>query len=134
MTPHEVVLAYAESVKGAAFALRRAIPWVGRVGSPGMLMGRTVAGDYLREGNVPGLGSFSLHGAGCLVQRLDGGLIDFDWDQCGREVFDPYRIRRFGRSIGAAGLSERQLRDECRGLVRDGVLEEAVEGWFALAS
>ncbi len=133
MTPRELVVAYLAALAEATAALQRSVPWVGRVGSPGILMGRTIAGEYVREGVLSAIGEFSFHGIGCLVERLDGALIDFDWDAGGRVVFDPYRVRRFGRSLGVVGLEESDLLSECEILVGEAVLLATSEGWFACA-
>ena len=133
LTPRELLVAYLAALADVIVALHLAVPWVGRVGSPGVLMGRTIAGEYVREGVLPTLGEFSFHGVGCLVERLDGGLIDFDWDAGGRVVFDPYRVRRFGRSLGVLDLEEIDLLHECQLLVDEGKLLASSEGWFVHA-
>jgi len=133
MAARELVVSYLSALAVAVVELRRAFPWMGRVGSPGLLVGRTVDGLYERTRLVEGVGEFSFHGIGCLLERADGALVDFDWDSDGREVFDPYRIRRFGRSIDSV-FDERALRDACRELVAEGLLLQVDERRFAVDS
>lgn len=133
VTARELVVAYLSALAMAVAELRAAFPWIGRVGSPGLLVGRTVDGLYERTRIVEGVGEFSFHGIGCLLERADGALVDFDWDSDGREVFDPYRIRRFGRSLGSV-CDESALRDACRELVADEVLLEVDGQRFAIDS
>ena len=111
--------------------LKQQLPWIGRVGTPGMLMGRTTNGNYVRSGTLSGIGEFSMHGMGCLVERRDGALIDFSWDGRGRVVFDGYRLRRFGRSIGAAEIDEQPLAAVCNELAEDGRLIVMEHGLFS---
>lgn len=66
------------------------------------------------------------------MELNNGGEVDWDWDQQGREEFDGWRLRQFARSTGAdpslddllaAARSRADLME-----VRTGVFVLAVEG------
>jgi hypothetical protein len=82
----------------------------------------------VRSGHLEAVGDFSLHGVGCLVECLDGALLDFDWDDS-REVFDGWRLRGFAESLGVGGLSVADMEAAAR---RSPILAEGPPGWFSV--
>lgn len=88
-------------------------------------------GPGQRLGRLDGIGHFELHGQGCRVDLDSGTVVDFDWDQDSREVFDGWRLQRFAKSLGDSGVSESALVDAAR---RDVRLNETRSGWFAVTS
>lgn len=85
-------------------------------------------GPGQRSGRLDGLGHFELHGQGCRVDLDSGTVVDFDWDQDSREVFDGWRLQRFAKSLGDSGVAASTLVDAAR---RDARLHETRSGWFA---
>jgi hypothetical protein len=132
MTASSAVLDYIAALQTALAALTAQLVAVERVGRPGVLAGKTAGGDYVREGDLSGIGTFSLHGVGCLVEFDDETLVDFDWNADGAVVFDAWRVRRFCRSRGAVDLDEAAIVQACRQLVADGRLADEGQGWFRL--
>jgi hypothetical protein len=88
-------------------------------------------GPGQRLGRLDGLGDLELHGQGCRVDLDSGTVVDFDWDQDPREVFDGWRLQRFAKSLGDPGVAAGALVDAAR---RDVRLHETRSGWFALTS
>jgi hypothetical protein len=89
-------------------------------------------GRKQRSGHIPGVGDWSLHGAGCLVVMADGALVDSDWNTFGEEVFDAWRINQFERSVGLPETEPNRLIAAARSMCADGSLVEASLGWFRL--
>lgn len=133
MIPRKLINEYISALRSVTGSLHEHLTGVERIGRPGVLAGRRPDGEYVRSGSVPGLGEFAFHGMGCRIERADGALIDFDWDPEGREVFDAWRIRKFGRSTGGIDVAETALLQACRELVEQGELVEDSPGWFRLA-
>ena len=85
-------------------------------------------GVAVREGRLEGLGTFHLHGSGCLVELMSGEIIDFDWNADGNEIFDGWRLRRYALSRGE-DFREADLVTAAR--ADDGIVETE-PGWFTL--
>ena len=73
-------------------------------------MGRGYDGDRLRRGVIPGVGRFEFHGVGCRVIFEDGTEVDFDWNACGEQVFDVWRVRAFAQSRGYVESTDAEYR------------------------
>ncbi|MCX4598533.1 hypothetical protein OG819_56470 [Streptomyces sp. NBC_01549] len=56
------------------------------------------SGEISRRGEVGGY-SYAVHGAGCRLASPNGIDIDVDFAADGTELFDFWRLRRFGRSL-----------------------------------
>ena len=84
----------------------------------------------VREGSLEGIGEFRIHGVGCRFELSSGEVVDFDWDEEGREVFDAWRLMSYARSRGIESESVDSLREAARGVAG---LVEVRPGWFGLA-
>jgi hypothetical protein len=131
MTADDIVAAFVGHLADCTSALHSRFSAAARLhpGEPLMLL-PIDGGPGQRFGSLPGVGDFELHGQGCRVDLLSGEVIDFDWDQSGREVFDGWRLQRFARSLDVSGLPESALVEAAR---RDARFEEVRPGWFAIA-
>ena len=88
-----------------------------------------MGGERVRVVEIHGVGTLRIHGSGCVAEFESGEDLDFDWDADGRPVFDGWRLRSFGRSIGR-DVPEHELMGEARSMARSGILEEVPGGWF----
>jgi len=133
MTARDVVAGYLAALGMALRALMQSTTGVDRSGGGLPLEVTTLAGARVRRGQIDGVGAFRLHGAGCAFELDSGEDVDFDWDTDGRPIFDLWRLRNYGRSIGEDEVTDADLADALESLVRAGVLAEAGDGWFRLA-
>lgn len=130
MTPDQIVAAFIGDLRactdalGVRFAGARRL----RPGEPLMLL-PIGGGPGQRSGRLEGLGDFELHGQGCRVDLDSGAVVDFDWDQEAREVFDGWRLQVFTRSVSDAGAPANALLEAAR---RNVDLDETRPGWFAI--
>ena len=53
-----------------------------------------------RVGRLGTVGWFRFHGRGCCFELDSGEVLDVDWDETGRAIFDVWRIQNFARSVG----------------------------------
>lgn len=131
MTSEEVVVAFVTLLGVCVRALASSSVGVNREEPSLPLTMFDSEGRRQRDGEVKGLGTFRLHGAGCRFE-LDGGEdIDFDWGADGEVLFDSWRLRAFSLSI-ENGMGEDELRVAARSLAERGVLIEPREGWFSI--
>ncbi len=131
MTSEEVVVAFVTLLGVCVRALASVSVGVNREEPTRPLTMLDAEGRRQRDGEVAGLGTFRLHGAGCRFE-LDGGEdIDFDWGADGEVLFDSWRLRAFSVSI-ENGMEEVELRAAARSLTERGVLIEPREGWFSI--
>jgi hypothetical protein len=132
MTSEEVVAAFVDWLLTALAALRSQFDAAARPGpaEPLFLFPR-VGGPGRRVGLLPGVGSYQVHGIGCLVEFASGERVDFDWDEDARVVFDAWRLSNFANSIGQTALGRVELEAAAR---TDQALVEVRPGWFTLAS
>ncbi|MEE1671462.1 hypothetical protein RCR19_39185 [Streptomyces sp. WAC07094] len=85
-----------------------------------------------RSGKV-GSYAYQVHGVGCLFISDNGTEIDVDFTVDGREVFDFWRLRRYGRSLpDPHDPTEQDLRFAVESLKP--LLIEVRPGWFSTAS
>lgn len=54
----------------------------------------------VRSGSLGDLGTFHVHGMGCLFELHSGADVDVNWDSDGRAVFDSWRVLMYARSLG----------------------------------
>lgn len=130
MTPDQIVSAFVRDLRACTHAVRVQFAGAGRLrpGEPLMLL-PAGGGPGQRLGRLDGLGDFELHGQGCRVDLDSGAVVDFDWDQDSREVFDGWRLQRFAKSLGDSGVAASALVDAAR---RNVLLHETTSGWFAV--
>lgn len=85
-----------------------------------------------RSGHV-GTYSYKVHGAGCRFVSDVGTEVDVDFEADGREVFDLWRLRRYGLSLPEPlDVTDEDLRSAVQSL--QPFLTEVRPGWFSIAS
>ncbi len=128
--PIDVVLAFVAELAVFLRALRATTTEISRADLWAPLTARDSSGSRSRMGEIPGVGSFKLHGVGCRVELDSGAEIDFDWDREGRATFDRWRVRDFARSLGLDSFQDSELDDALMELCATGVLTQAHPGKF----
>ncbi len=84
-----------------------------------------------QKGRTPGGTRYAVHGLGCLFTLRDGTEVDLDITADGDVIFDSWRLRRFGDSVGRqAELSD--LNQALAELVSSGRLVHVRGGWYCL--
>lgn len=84
-----------------------------------------------RSGGI-GAYSYRVHGAGCLFISQNGSEIDVDFAADGAEIFDLWRLRRYGQSLPEPiDPTEQDLRSAVESLKP--LLAEVRPGWFHVA-
>ena len=131
MAPEDIVADFVGRVIECGLALREQFGGASR-NEPRSPLSLFVADDgrRVRRGSLEGVGEFRIHGSGCRFEFASGEVVDFDWDQDGREVFDAWRLMSYARSLGIEPESEEPLRDAAR---ETAGLFEVRPGWFALS-
>ncbi|MFF4083375.1 DUF6896 domain-containing protein [Streptomyces sp. NPDC001777] len=90
------------------------------------------SGELARKARTADGFTYSVHGAGCLMTAPDGTEVDIDLLPGGLEAFDLWRLKTFAESRGTTPVPQAPvLLNECRELMRRGVLVEPREGWFS---
>jgi len=131
-TPGVVVAAFLRDLFACTEALRARFSRAQRLGpTEPLLLFPVEGGPGVRFGHLDGLGEFNLHGRGCLLELRSGAVVDFDWDDQSREVFDGWRLQQYARSTGAHHLSGPVLVEAARA---DARLQETRESWFAVVA
>ncbi|AEI10676.1 DUF6896 domain-containing protein [Cellulomonas gilvus] len=132
MTPELIVSAFVRELRACTQALRVQFvgAWRAEVVEPLMLR-PAGGGPGQRSGRLDGVGDFQVHGLGCRVELDSGAIVDFDWDEDMREVFDGWRLQNFAESLGDSGVAASALVDAAR---RDPCLRETTSGWFTCTS
>ncbi|MFC9288866.1 DUF6896 domain-containing protein [Streptomyces sp. NPDC057052] len=83
-------------------------------------------------GSLPQTASYTVHGAGCRFVSGSGTEADVDFAADGSEVFDLWRLRRYGLSLPEPlDVTDEDLRSAVRSL--QPLLAEGWLGWFSLA-
>lgn len=93
----------------------------------------------VREGRIPrrdtltgGL-QYQVHGMGCVMIGADGAIVNVDFLADGRAIFDASRLEDFIRSTNPGiSVSRVELLAGCQLAVREGLVGEVREGWFAV--
>lgn len=127
-TARDLVIGYVESLNAAGEAMRAALPPLER---PADAL-RLVRSHRISRSGVIGTYSYSVHGAGCLFISQNGSEIDVDFAADGAEIFDLWRLRRYGQSLPEPiDPTEQDLRSAVESLKP--LLAEVRPGWFHVA-
>lgn len=84
----------------------------------------------VKEGVLPGVGEFQVHGRGCRFELDDGSFVDVDWDSEGRAVFDSWRVLMFARSSGDESVTRADIRTAMGG---SGTIWHVEDDWYTWA-
>ncbi|MEV7368900.1 hypothetical protein [Streptomyces sp. NPDC091299] len=130
VTVRDLVVGYIDALNAVGMAMRAAITPLEGLGD--ML---TLARSHRIIGRSGKVGSYSyqVHGVGCLFISDNGTEIDVDFTADGREVFDFWRLRCYGRSLpDPHDPTKQDLRFAVKSLKP--LLIEVRPGWFSTAS
>ena len=128
-TARDLVLGYVHALNAIDEAMRVAIPPLERLAD---VLGLARSRRISRSGHV-GAYSYTVHGAGCRFVCNNGIEVDVDFAADGSEVFDLWRLRRYGLSLQESlDVTDEDLRAAVRSL--QPLLAEERPGWFSLAS
>ncbi|WP_330460982.1 hypothetical protein OIB37_31405 [Streptomyces sp. NBC_00820] len=126
-TARDLAIGYVGALHAAGEAIRTAIPSLGRLAD---LLGLARSRQISRDGEI-GSYFYRVHGAGCRFVSRNGTEIDVDFASDGTEIFDLWRLRRYGRSLpDPLDLTEHELRSAVESLKP--LLTEARPGWFSV--
>ncbi|MGO4636758.1 hypothetical protein AB4225_38575 [Streptomyces sp. 2RAF24] len=125
----DLVLGYVHALNAIDEAMRVAIPSLERLAD---VLGLARSRRISRSGQV-GARSYMVHGAGCCFVYDNGIEVDVDFAADGSEVFDLWRLRRYGLSLPESlDVTDEDLRAAVRSL--QPLLAEKRPGWFSVAS
>ncbi|MFJ7062466.1 DUF6896 domain-containing protein [Streptomyces microflavus] len=125
----DLVLGYVHALNAIDDAMRVAIPSLERLAD---FLGPARSRRISRSGHV-GTYSYKVHGAGCLFERDNGTEVDVDFAADGSEVFDLWRLRRYGLSLPTPlDVTDEDIRSAVRSLQPP--LTEVRPGWFSVAA
>jgi hypothetical protein len=129
-TARDLVLGYVHALNAIDKAMRAAIPSLERLADVlGLVRSRRIIS---RSGHV-GTYSYTVHGAGCRFVSDNGAEVDVDFAADGSEVFDLWRLRRYGLSLPEPlEVTDQDLRSAVRSL--QPLLTEVRPGWFSVAN
>jgi hypothetical protein len=121
----ELVLGYIDALNAVDEAMRAAIPSLERLADVlGLVHSRRIS----RSGQA-GTYSYTVHGAGCRFECGNGTEVDVDFAADGSEVFDLWRLRRYGLSLPEPlDVTDEDLRTAVCSL--QPLLTEVRPGWF----
>ncbi|GAA3774258.1 hypothetical protein GCM10022403_006570 [Streptomyces coacervatus] len=86
----------------------------------------------ISRGDHIGAYSYKVHGAGCRFVSDEGTEVDVDFAADGSEVFDLWRLRRYGLSLPEPlDVTDQDIRSAVRSL--QPLLNEVRPGWFSVA-
>ncbi|MEU3825004.1 hypothetical protein AB0F36_06725 [Streptomyces sp. NPDC029080] len=121
----ELVLGYVHALNAVDEAMRAAVPSLERLADVlGLVHSRRIS----RSGQA-GIYSYTVHGAGCLFVCGNGTEVDVDFAADGSEVFDLWRLRRYGLSLPEPlDVTDEDLRTAVGSL--QPLLTEVQPGWF----
>ncbi|MFJ5877624.1 DUF6896 domain-containing protein [Streptomyces sp. NPDC093088] len=124
---HDLVLGHVRALDAIDEAMRAAIPSLER---PADVLDRARSRRIGRNGRI-GPYAYTVHGAGCRFVHDDGTEIDVDFSTDGSEVFDLWRLRRYGLSLPKPlEATDEGLRAAVRSLYP--LLTEVRPGWWAV--
>ncbi|MFD8912599.1 DUF6896 domain-containing protein [Streptomyces sp. NPDC059575] len=125
----ELVLGYVHALNAVGEAMRAAIPSLERLADVlGLVRSRRIIS---RSGHV-GMYAYEVHGAGCRFVSDNGTEVDVDFAADGSEVFDLWRLHRYGRSLPEPlDVTDEDLQTAVRSL--QPLLTEVRPGWFSVA-
>lgn len=125
----DLVLGYVHALHAIDEAMRAAIPSLERLAD---VLGLARSRRINRGGHV-GIYSYTVHGAGCRFVSDNGAEVDVDFADDGSEVFDLWRLRRYGLSLPEPlDVTDQDLRAVVRSLPP--LLTEVRPGWFSVAN
>ncbi|MER7172826.1 DUF6896 domain-containing protein [Streptomyces mesophilus] len=125
----DLVLGYVSALKAIDHALRVALPSVERLAD---VLGLVRSRQISRTGRI-GAYSYTVHGAGCRFESGNGAEIDVDFTADGSEVFDIWRLRRYGLSLPEPlDVANQDMRSAVQSL--QPLLNEVRPGWFSVAN
>ncbi|MGW0969996.1 DUF6896 domain-containing protein [Streptomyces sp. NPDC002516] len=128
-TARDLVIGYIDALNAVGVAVRAALTPLERLGD--MLSLVRSHRIISRSGEI-GAYSYQVHGAGCLFISGNGTEIDVDFAADGREIFDFWRLRCYGRSLPEPhDPTEQDLRSAVESLKP--MLVEVRPGWFSVA-
>ncbi|MGW3289794.1 DUF6896 domain-containing protein [Streptomyces sp. NPDC001002] len=121
-----LVLGYVHALRAVDEAMRVAIPSLDRLAD---VLDLARSSRISRSAHI-GLYSYTVHGAGCRFVSDDGTEVDVDFAADGTEVFDLWRLRRYGLSLPeAVDVTDEDLSSAVRSL--HPLLTEVRPGWFS---
>ncbi|MEV5887429.1 hypothetical protein AB0L74_33110 [Streptomyces sp. NPDC052020] len=125
----DLVLGYVRALNAIDEAVRGVIPSLERlVDVSGLARSHRIS----RSGHI-GTYTYMVHGAGCRFVSGNGAEVDVDFAADGSEVFDLWRLRRYGLSLPEPlDVTDQDLRSAVRSL--HPFLTEVRPGWFSVAS
>ncbi|MEU6541562.1 hypothetical protein [Streptomyces sp. NPDC047000] len=123
------MLGYVHALNAIDEAMRVAIPSLERLAD---VLGLARSRRISRSDHI-GAYSYTVHGAGCGFVSDNGCEVDVDFAADGSEVFDLWRLRRYGLSLPeAVDVTDEDLRSAVRSL--EPLLTEVRPGWFSVAN
>lgn len=128
VTARDLVIGYIDALNAVGAAMRESIP----LERPADIL--SLARTYRDMGRSGGIGTYHyrIHGAGCLFVSDDGTEIDVDFTAGCGEIFDFWRLRRYGRSLPEpCDPTDQELRSAVESLKPQ--LIELRPGWFSVA-
>ncbi|MGW4559530.1 DUF6896 domain-containing protein [Streptomyces sp. NPDC004365] len=129
MTARDLVIGYIGALDAVGMAMREAITPLERLAD---ILSLARSQRIISRSGEIGTYSYQVHGAGCLFISKNGTEIDVDFAADGREVFDFWRLRSYGRSLPEPhDPTEQDLRSAVESMKH--LLVEVRPGWFSVA-
>lgn len=109
--------------------MRVAIPSIERLAD---VLGLVRSRQISRTGHI-GAYAYTVHGAGCRFESDNGTEVDVDFTADGSEIFDLWRLRRYGLNLPEPlDVTDQDMRSAVRSL--QPLLNEVRPGWFSVAN
>ncbi|MFE2011221.1 DUF6896 domain-containing protein [Streptomyces sp. NPDC059491] len=125
-----LVRGYVSALNAVDAAMRAAIPSLERLAD---ILGLVRSHRIMNRSGQVGTYSYTVHGAGCRFVSDNGTEVDVDFAPDGSEIFDFWRLRRYGLSLPEPlDVTDQDLRTAVRSL--QSLLSEVRPGWFSIAS
>ncbi|MGW1761019.1 DUF6896 domain-containing protein [Streptomyces mirabilis] len=123
------MLGYVHALNAIDEAMRMAIPSLERLAD---VLGLARSRQISRSDHI-GTYSYKVHGAGCRFVSDNGTEVDVDFAADGSEIFDLWRLRRYGLSLPEPlDVTDQVLQSAVRSL--QPLLTEVRPGWFSVAN
>ncbi|MGW0704191.1 DUF6896 domain-containing protein [Streptomyces sp. NPDC002867] len=127
-TARDLVIGYVDALNAAREAMRASIPPLEQLAD---VLGLVRSHRISRSGEA-GTYFYRVHGAGCLFISQNGSEIDVDFAGDGAEIFDLWRLHRYGQSLPVPlDPTDQDLRSAVESLKP--LLAEKRPGWFSVA-
>ncbi|WP_033328739.1 DUF6896 domain-containing protein [Streptomyces yerevanensis] len=125
----DLVLGYVRALNAIDEAMRVALPSLERlVDVVGLARSRRIS----RSDHI-GTYFYKAHGAGCRFVSDNGTEVDVDFAADGNEVFDLWRLRRYGLSLPEpVDVTDQDMRSAVQSL--QPLLTEVRPGWYSVAN